>query len=306
MNRSLENFESWVSGYMLSKGEDYWVNDNVQNLEQDGDTWAADVYGTDDYLTEVIIKNGQVEEWFCDCPYDRGPIYKHVIAVLFAVRDEIPSELLSAREAVLQSVKTQKKTSPSTPLEEIIEKLEEAELRRLMTFFAKRHDEVRSHLLSKYSNLLKVVSKEQFEQLVNSYIDAHSGGRHGFIEYRDASRLGDKLYTLIENADLKRPMAVVYLCEAVIQQVAKAYQHADDSSGSMGGAIETAFYKLSDLVELENNQPTEVVKYIFEYAIREANKDIYQGWDWGRNLRSLACDAVRNKHQAKRVMQLLD
>jgi len=306
MNRSLENFESWVSGYMLSKGEDYWVNDNVQNLEQDGDTWAADVYGTNDYLTEVIIKNGQVEEWFCDCPYDRGPICKHVIAVLFAVRDEIPSELLTAREAALQSVKTQKKTSPSTPLEEIIEKLEEAELRRLMTFFAKRHDEVRSHLLSKYSNLLKVVSKEQFEQLVSSYIDAHSGGRHGFIVYRDASRLGDKLYTLIENADLKNPIAVVYLCEAVIHQVAKAYQHADDSSGSMGGAIETAFYKLSDLAELENNQPTEVVKYIFEYTIREANKDIYQGWDWGRNLRSLACDAVRNKHQAERVMQLLD
>lgn len=51
MNQSLENFESWVSGSLLSKGENYWVNYNVQNLEQDGDIWEADFYGTNDYLT---------------------------------------------------------------------------------------------------------------------------------------------------------------------------------------------------------------------------------------------------------------
>ena len=125
----------------------------------------------------------------------------------------------------------------------------------MITYFAGRQDEVRSHLLSKYTHLLEVVSKSQYEKLVSSYIDAHSGGRHGFIEYRDASRLGDKLYTLIENADNRNPMAVVYLCEAAIHQITKAYQYADDSSGSMGGAVETAFYKLNNLAEPENNQP---------------------------------------------------
>ncbi len=310
MNRSLEDFESWVSKSILSKGEDYWVDDNVQNLEQDGETWAADVYGTDNYLTEVTIKNGQVAEWFCDCPYDHGPICKHVVAVLFAVRDEIPDELLTTTEVVTSATNKTKsakqKTTPSNPIEEIIEKLAEPELRRLITYFAGRQDEVRSHLLSKYAHLLEVVSKTQYEQLVSSYIDAHSGGRHGFLEYRDASRLGDKIYTLVENADSKNPMAVAYLCEAVIRQLAKAYQHADDSSGSMGGAMETAFSSLYNLAEPDNDYPIEVVNYIFEYAIGECNKEAYQGWDWGRNLRSLACDAVRDKEQAAEVMEVLD
>ena len=62
MNRSLEDFESWVAKSMVSKGEYYWVDDTVQNLEQDGETWAADVYGTDNYLTEITIKGGQVVE----------------------------------------------------------------------------------------------------------------------------------------------------------------------------------------------------------------------------------------------------
>jgi len=79
-------------------------------------------------------------------------------------------------------------------------------------------------------------------------------------------------------------MAVAYLCEAVIRQLAKAYQHADDSSGSMGGAMETAFSRLYDLAEPDNDYP----------------------WDWGRNLRSLACDAVRDKAQAEQVMKVLD
>ena len=60
MNRSLENFESWIPKSMLHKGEAYWADRNVQNLEQDGDTWVADVYGTDDYLTKVTIKTGQL------------------------------------------------------------------------------------------------------------------------------------------------------------------------------------------------------------------------------------------------------
>ena len=76
------------------------ISNSVQNLEQDGETWAADVYGMNNYLTEVTIKNGQVTEWFCDCPYDHGPICKHVVAVLFAIRDETPDELITVTEGI--------------------------------------------------------------------------------------------------------------------------------------------------------------------------------------------------------------
>ncbi len=310
MDRSLKDFESWITKSMLSKGENYWVEDSVQNLEQDGETWAADVYGTDNYLTEITINNEQVTEWFCDCPYDYGPICKHVVAVLFAVRDEIPDALLTTTATTSitasKSKQTKQKTKASNPIAEIIEKLEESELRRLMTYFAGRQEEIRSHLLSKYAHLLEVVSKTQYQQLVSSYIDAHTGGRHGFLEYRDASRLGDKIYMLVENADSQNPMAVAYLCEAVIGQLAEAYQHADDSSGSMGGAMEAAFSRLYNLAEADNEAPAEVVKYIFDYAIRTCNRADYQGWDWGSNLRSLACDAVRTKEQAAQVMKVLN
>ena len=155
MNRSLENFESWITKSILSKGENYWVNDNVQNLEQDRDTWEADVYGTDDYVTGVTVKNGQVEEWFCDCPYDHGPICKHVVAVMFAVRDEIPDELLTTTEVAtsvsdkIESTKQKKK--PANPIEEIIEKLTEPELRKLITYFVLYVARSCMHLILRFS-----------------------------------------------------------------------------------------------------------------------------------------------------------
>lgn len=74
-----------------------------------------------------------VTDWYCDCPYEYGPICKHVVAVLFAVRDEIPDGLLTASEVATTASNSteiaQQKTTPSNPVEEIIEKLEEAEFR---------------------------------------------------------------------------------------------------------------------------------------------------------------------------------
>ncbi len=298
MNRSIKNFESWIDDrHLLNKGKSYWESHSVQNLQQDEDDWEADVHGTDDYLTSCIINNGQVADWYCDCPYDHGPICKHVVAVLFAVRAKLLSTTSSNKT-------TKEETNPSDPIAKIIEKLEESELRKLITYLAGRQEKVRSHLLSKYTHLLEIVSKSQYEQLVRSYIEAHSGERGGYVDYHDADHLGDKLLALIEDTDSSTPMATVYLCETIIHQLAFVYQYADDSSGSIGGAIGTAIFTLSILLEEDEESPMEVIDYIFNYTIKECNKKIFQ--NWGDDLRDLACNAVRNKAQAAQAMEVLN
>lgn len=294
MDRSIKDFESWVSEYMLQKGVAY--QEFVENLQQDGDHWEADVYGTDKYVTGIRLKNGQVVHWNCDCPYDHGPICKHVVALLFAVREELVSMVEAPTETTTKST--------TDPIAAIIEKLEESELRQLITYLAGRQETVRSHLLTKYAHLLEVVSESQYKQLVQSYIDAHSGG--GFLGYRQADQLGDKLYDLVENADSDNPVAEFYLCKALIFQLAEVFQNADDSSGSLGGAMENAFQRLYNLADEDMDTPIEVVRSILEYAIEECNMDIYQGWDWDSNLRFLACQAVRTKEQATKVIEVLD
>lgn len=323
MSFSLKNFEAHLPKDILKKGEDYYDGGNVDNLAQDGNTWTADVYGTDDYKVEVEIANGDVVDWSCDCPYDWGDTCKHVAAVLFAIRDEAPETPAVQPVAKKRGRKpkqvetitfipsgtfsTPKGKAVADPVQQIIDNLDAAELRSTLLYLAKREDDVKAYLLTKYAHLVSTASKGQYAALVKSVIGAHTTGRHGFIEYREATRLGNQLYKLL--AEAKEPVGslpLVYLCEEVIRQMAKAFQHADDSSGSMGAAMEQAFTLLQNMTEEEEDTPAEVLQYIFEFALKESSNKEYQGWDWAGNLRTVACGAVRSEAEAERMMKVLD
>jgi hypothetical protein len=319
MSFSLKNFEAHLPKDILKKGEDYWGGGNVDNLAQDGNTWTADVYGTDDYTVEVEIANGEVIDWSCDCPYDWGDTCKHVAAVLFAIRNEAvavkPASKKRGRKPQPETIafipsgtiSTPKRKPAAGPVQQIIDNLDAAELRSTLHYLAIREDEVKAYLLTKYAHLVSTASKSQYAALVKSIIGAQTTGRHGFIEYRDANRLGNHLYKLLEEA--KEPVGslpLVYLCEEVIRQLAKAFQHADDSSGSMGAAMEQAFNLLQNMTEEDRDTPAGVLQYIFEFALKESSKKEYQGWDWASNLRTVACGAVRTKAEASRMMTALD
>ncbi len=327
MSFQLKNFEAHLPSDILTKGKNYREEGNVDNLAEDGGTWTAYVYGTNDYTVEVEITNGEVTDWSCDCPYDWGDTCKHVAAVLFAVRNEAPQtpdvQPVAKRRGrkpkpkfgvtasigftpVTPTSTTKEKPDTNNPVRQIIDKLDATELRSIMHYLAQREGEVKAYLLTKYAHLITVASKSQYSALVKSIIDANGGGRRGFIDYREASRLGDRLYKLL--ADAKEPMGslpLVYLCVEVVQQLAEAYQSADDSSGSMGSAMEQAFSLLQEMAENEAT-PADVVRYIFEYALKESSNKDYQGWDWASNLRSIACAAVRTRAEAEHLVQVLD
>ena len=51
---------------------------------------TAEVSGSEDepYLVDIDFdEDGEVEAWNCDCPYDWGPVCKHTVAALLAVRE---------------------------------------------------------------------------------------------------------------------------------------------------------------------------------------------------------------------------
>ena len=81
------NWKSKIKDIILYRGEDYYLDGKVKDIERDGDVYSAHVEGTETYETSVEVKNGELLFWSCDCPYDRG-ICKHVAALLFAIENE--------------------------------------------------------------------------------------------------------------------------------------------------------------------------------------------------------------------------
>lgn len=76
-----------IKSIIVQRGEDYYLSGRVKNIKQDGDTYTADVIGTEDYETSVEIVDDELVSCSCNCPYDGG-ICKHVAALLFAIEDE--------------------------------------------------------------------------------------------------------------------------------------------------------------------------------------------------------------------------
>ena len=83
---TLKNFEENISSTIIERGYDYFHSGYVSNLDEvETDLWIADVYGTDDYRVEIKTNKTEIKSWLCDCPYDQGPICKHVVATFYVI-----------------------------------------------------------------------------------------------------------------------------------------------------------------------------------------------------------------------------
>ena len=92
MHLQLNDFDKYVVPDILKRGKNYYKNGHILVLdEEEGQPgyWYAEVEGSyEDYDVNVRLgSDGQIELCDCSCPYDRGDICKHLVAVLLKIRD---------------------------------------------------------------------------------------------------------------------------------------------------------------------------------------------------------------------------
>lgn len=104
---TLSNFTNTLDKKQVSKGKDYYLDAPVENLlESKPHLWQAEVEGTELYHVKVQLFKQEIKDTSCDCPHE-DPFCKHVVAVLFALQDELDIEEES--EAKQQKKKTQQR-----------------------------------------------------------------------------------------------------------------------------------------------------------------------------------------------------
>ena len=81
MDISLKQFESGIDERIVSRGYEYFVNQETRDLKQIKDgQWVALVTGTEKYKVQVSLQGDVVVDGSCSCPYDLGPVCKHIVA----------------------------------------------------------------------------------------------------------------------------------------------------------------------------------------------------------------------------------
>lgn len=266
MNLTVENFQQKVDQTILDRGWRYAQSGKVMNLvENKPGCWSAKVQGTKIYdVTLQQIPSGELSH-LCTCPYDWGPICKHIAAVLFLIEGSLSSdEHVESPEIEAGEIRPQ------------LAQLPKSKLVNLLVELAAWDRQIETLLRSRIS--AEGQSKHEYTNLVENILDEHED-RYQFIDYRNSMRAAQALRKIIHRAqseiDANRFEEALTIYQAVIETVAPVISRADDSSGMLSGCIQTSLLGLS---EIANLLPPPVRKDFFDYCLQQSAFEKFTDW----------------------------
>jgi uncharacterized Zn finger protein len=299
MKLTLKNFEQVVDSVIVNRGLDYFERSFVTEVEKLTDsTWRAIVEGTSDYQVQVALEKDTILHWTCDCPFDFGPICKHVVAVWYKLREHRHSGGGNNRPM---------EKSRSEKIIELLKNISDLELR----MFLQEHLQKNDALFQKFSltfqkpaeQLPRNAFKKQIKQLIRN-----AAGRDGFIDYHHSFELMENLSELLDQAEdlagLSRWENALNICLAVIETIPNILEQMDDSAG-MSAEIFNRTCVLCQ--EFTGRLPSANLKdQLFWFLIQEFPKEKYRDWDLHFNFLDMIMPLLDDEKKERSYLNLLN
>ena len=308
MDIPLQSFEQYIDETILKRGFQYFKKGLVNEPEETGhNEFEAIVEGTEDYTVNIIVKNDVVTEYVCTCPYDMGPVCKHVVAVIFYLQQEELGITVKAKKGNSDIKKAPKKKTVAEQVDEILEKLTPDNLKDIVRNQCAADSRYRRLFLANYAYLVMPVSKALYAKQVKAILKSVSD-RNGYIDYNRTRFVGTAVYQLIQTATKQMEQgnlkSAFYIACAVLEEITEALKYTDDSNGDIGGCIEPAIEILYQLTR----QPVaeEFRLEMFQYFLNVFAKKLFSGRDWHFTMLDLASQIVKNEDDARQIHLQLD
>lgn len=298
MKMRLNEIEKHIDESVLSRGLDYFNDGLVTRCEEvTAGNYEAVVEGTDDYVVRIALKDGIVRDCSCDCPYDFGPICKHIAAVCFHLRKDDSN----SKKSVAKSNRIRRPAKRKTVAEqvnEVLERITHDELKQFTSENALRDRSFREIFLSSFAADKAVESRASYARRIKAILRSASD-RHGFIGWSASGQVSRPVFQLLDSAqkqiEAQNYMNAVHIYTAVMEQMVKALQYADDSNGSLGDCIVSAYEKLFEIAELP--LPENVRRHLINYCFSAYEKKKFKGWDWHIGVLRLASMLVKTEEE---------
>ncbi|MEO5907191.1 MAG: SWIM zinc finger family protein [Saprospiraceae bacterium] len=127
MSIKVDTFEEDVHLLITERGKEYFDANQVLMLKQTADGWTAVIEGTETY--QVLLEGHDIiSSWQCTCPFEHGPVCKHVAAVLYAVREQIHAN----------------RASSNGEIDRWIDQAEPEVLKRILKIEVRKHNDVQA------------------------------------------------------------------------------------------------------------------------------------------------------------------
>ena len=295
MQIPLDQFEQIIDEKIIERGLSYFKKGRVHELEEvSPNVFETIVEGSEDYNVQLTVENNVVTKYRCDCPYDMGPVCKHVAAVIFALQEK-NLELTKPKPKKKAASKTPKKKSITSQINEMLNKASKEELVQLIQKEAKRNANFQNQILIALEHYNENLSQEYYELHIKTILDALRG-RYGFLDYHSSIAAGLAVSHMLDTAwkhvHNRNFQTALNICFAVLEKMGVAVNAADDSNGNIGGCICQAYETLCDIAN--NCEDQAIKRQIFDFCIRKYESKVFDGWDLHLDLFSLAADLVSN------------
>lgn len=308
MQLSLEDFEQNIDGTILRRGRSYFNKGYVRHLEEiaAGD-YEALVTGTDDYTVNLTLENDLITRYSCDCPYDLGPVCKHIVAVIYCLQSRTLKPKAGNSPKKKNTNQSIRRKSQTQTEDDLIDKLSQAELKEFLHRQIQEQPDLRNKVISAFGNQNATESRAFYKRQIKAILKS-AGDRHGFIDWRAVQHVGRAVFDFMQNAGTHLEngnySSAFFIASAVLEEMTAALQFADDSNADIGDNIDLALDLLFELPKKE--LPQNMRQQLFDYAIQSYRKKIFEGWDWHLGMLELATHVYQNENEARTIIALLD
>ncbi len=299
---TVKDISKLASVESYGRGEDYYHNGNVLDMQRRGNVVSAEVQGSQYEPYSVVVELGTqgIISTNCSCPYDGGGICKHIVAVLLTYFHE-------AEEIVVYP-------EPA----EILRDLGREELYRLLMGLIEAHPKLIEWVESRVkTKARKSQSKKQKkekpqpqeESIRHRIRDFFYSLRHMHPYYAAAripgplAEIENQARIFLEKDDGKR---AVPLLVVLLEELSKVFEIVDDSDGSVGDYIISLGTPLAEAIlsaEFEAEDREELVsrlnklyKALNDYGVGEALEIAIQAANKGWQAQ---CEVNKEKDQLK-------
>jgi len=301
---NLDNFDQQIDPKIVDRGYNYFFDDHVDGPESiDTGVWMARVYGSYVYNVQIHTEpenSREIRGWQCDCPYDFGPICKHVVAALYAMIDQEKSEPDSADE--------KRETKPKNRIQEIFKKSNEEDLQNFILASVKSVDGFRNRFLAHFADRIEDQQDPilKYRAIIRNYGRA-AEGPYGFIDHESDHTLTARLRELNQKAeellDDGHFNECLGICQPLVEETAVFIQNMHDSSGSAGGVIPSAFDTIGRLAD---GASSEIEQRLFEWCMQEFPLEKYHDFDLDYHFLELMPQLVSSNEQEEQFFNFLD
>lgn len=311
---NIKEFESEIDPVIAERGLDYYQSNAVIDIYEEAEGhWMAEVDGSKDYTVKVSLRDDIVENWNCDCPYEHGPICKHVVAVLHYLRNDIEetaytdlTEDVVAKVVGVPPANSKPRTVRNT-VDYILSKLSDRDLRNFVAAQLNTNNALRNDFLIAFAHIDDTVAADvKYHQIIEG-IAKKVRGRNGFIDYYHTDELVDpilelvnKAELLVEQGDVKEAFSIV---TAVMELTPEIAMEMDDSDGGITNIWESAMEVVYEIIHAASPSFKES---LFNYYEEQFSIEKYGNIGMENDFLELLSLLANSKEQEKRFFDIID